>query len=1846
MKNTKKSSMRKLYSLLVVILLTLTPIYSAFATDLSSYNFSSSGGISLSVDLPDYASSDSFRFNGTTVPGAIVEVYVNGVSFHNDIADSEGVFLFSRVLLDDSVVNNVTVIATNDGLSNAVSKLIKVDDINPEFVSKTNLPSSHYESSIDFKFNLSEPCDVYVEIESEDEVNDYVIGTNISGDTYSISLEDGINYVEIKAIDVAGNELIYTKTINVDTIPPDILETNLDAVSPTYSRDVTIRGIVSEPATVRITINGDKNSNYQCSDGKDNDNDGKVDYPNDLGCNSPDDMVEEQASYNYDCSDGIDNDGDGSIDFPYDLGCDNPQDNNEVDYNGSETQCSDGVDNDNDGLIDFNPNGGGDWGCSGLGDENEGDDPDLGKVYTVSTDNDGEFSKEITLPISIMSNFNGAPSVAVKPNAGETSLDFATAGEDNSIELVAIDSAGLRSTEVTGNIEYTTCNSGDSDFIIVQKDIYPTSLIPDHIFQGLAQVSFSLELDYLGMDSSGVQINGISFSTRDLSEEDEEEWDLNLFDPGQCIASPSSSNYNWYVSCNLKRYPADAYRNITKAYDDFKEQETAKLPVDLMVNYQVTEIYVDSSGQRSERTVTKTQKVCYDLEYLLDIRLDPDDLPRGLLNKTVQLMDKTIELIDQILPLVTQAKWAVAVGCFGMMVIDYFSSLGSTASCLGIEKVIPQIDMAIKGSPDYSLSSNDKYEVFKEALTKELGDESDNLDSCISVREQMFQKEDTRNWLCDRIFCPAVPSAQKYQNEEKSDDLSPCSSSFILKTEGENKLRKVVSASFEGEEESMCENDYVNQWEPACPGIDPLKDSWELEGGSGETSAAGALIKGLANCQFGGNNANANSTLYQSNGHGIVRERNEGQDGFKLANIKSQTEIDKDKKLGKTSSTYTERTVQGLEKDDDGFDSSPYLGSNGECAIAKPSIMDSDKFDDYFNEDPSSVFVSSSKAGETDEELLEEGEYLSVYELEDSSNIPDGYKVDGVDEYYADKNGQFYYRDSDGVVRTTKTMFIKSQASNDGKSISYGSYLADPGNASANANCFDNEVIGQYKNDQILVDPTSSVINSIRCVCLPAIEGYLTSIRNIASLIKNCFESVLVTGEYATGMCKAVFTQYLCDFVFDLLGCVVDTFGGDGQIEGMQEGAGIKGLFTDLKDAGERIKKSTSKRYGDSASFQTLFNERQIIHSLCLAAFGYDWKPDLMSAMSTQSGAIGINSTGMIAPATRRFMSSNPTDGSVNFMYHIGYFLSAGGPVNWRLELICSSSYDCDPNNFENGKCDCAQTNIDTSSVGADRVLNNPYNQNTAIAGSGVYSNDRTRQVDGGVLQGGETVGGGGNPYTTSVGTTGNGDLYIQLNDPVRYDKVRLCYYATTENGKSGCVGPVSISQEGGKSPFTCTFSLALGKYTCGYYSDGSGTVYINDIREIRNGQVSNDDIGESPYGWGDVISYQVGYSLISPNDENALQGIAYNNDFEDTDKFLRARFTDENGKILLSDFNSVELDSTGTIYFPQDSGLTPRKLVGEGETSFDIIGSSSEDVHTGKISGTEFTANNLEVNVLQDLGVKGSGSNDNLLIFYSDGKDKMKFAAQPVSSISAQVGDTYQLGTDAVARYVIENKNVDTIFKDVNNFNPSADEFTIDSLGTRFELRSDISGATKTNLFITYFEMRASSSETLEERCDEANEGVLDWNVKFTLYENTNEGGTRLVKSNKGDTEKTVPLKISCNERYSGETNSRSCTKFRELGASECMCGNELYKPGSSTTSKYCYPDKGGTVSSLHTKLPTCGTDQDHLLKASDYGGDSNVRCGYNSGSCVIPKEGIIHGCGENQFVDVDSCLCESVVK
>jgi hypothetical protein len=87
-----------------------------------------------------------------------------------------------------------------------------------------------------------------------------------------------------------------------------------------------------------------------CSDGLDNDGDGKVDL-DDVGCDDAADVSERTSLQP--CDDGRDNDGDYGVDVNGDPGCaQSPS------YVREDPACSNGIDDDGDGKIDWDGAGG------------------------------------------------------------------------------------------------------------------------------------------------------------------------------------------------------------------------------------------------------------------------------------------------------------------------------------------------------------------------------------------------------------------------------------------------------------------------------------------------------------------------------------------------------------------------------------------------------------------------------------------------------------------------------------------------------------------------------------------------------------------------------------------------------------------------------------------------------------------------------------------------------------------------------------------------------------------------------------------------------------------------------------------------------------------------------------------------------------------------------------------------------------------------------------------------------------------------------------------------------------------------------------------------------------------------------------------------------------------------------------------------------------------------------------------------------------------------------------------------------------------------------------------------
>ncbi|MBI2597746.1 MAG: hypothetical protein HYW50_00960 [Candidatus Diapherotrites archaeon] len=135
----------------------------------------------------------------------------------------------------------------------------------------------------------------------------------------------------------------------------------------------------------------------ECSDGLDNDGDGRVDFDGldtngdgapdierDPGCTSASDDFEGGTERpgterrDAECDDGLDNDRDAKTDFPNDSCCLSGDWDDEASCTENLTECSNGMDDDDDGKIDF----GQDSGCRSAADNSEGN-KSLGKTFPI-----------------------------------------------------------------------------------------------------------------------------------------------------------------------------------------------------------------------------------------------------------------------------------------------------------------------------------------------------------------------------------------------------------------------------------------------------------------------------------------------------------------------------------------------------------------------------------------------------------------------------------------------------------------------------------------------------------------------------------------------------------------------------------------------------------------------------------------------------------------------------------------------------------------------------------------------------------------------------------------------------------------------------------------------------------------------------------------------------------------------------------------------------------------------------------------------------------------------------------------------------------------------------------------------------------------------------------------------------------------------------------------------------------------------------------------------------------------------------------------------------------------------
>ncbi len=921
----------------------------------------------------------------------------------------------------------------------------------------------------------------------------------------------------------------------------------------------------------------------------------------------------------------------------------------------------------------------------------------------------------------------------------------------NPVKIVAIDNYGRNST-AEGTIIYTLCGYGH-DWDVRTTKVTPEVIIPEHLIMGIAQFSFSANLSYLGnaesnkvIITSPPQITRYDLSQADMEDEKgiifKEKYYQELFNSATPFCNEDNDVCYFVVNLNSWPYTREELQNVT----------FIKIPLRMDIYYE----YEDINGN----IIDNSQRNCWDIEIMVDKEIPLDKIPKNLLNKSINFLNKSIDLIDTIRKPIETVKKYTFVACIGSWAVHFFKSISVEFSCVGVKgDAIPAL---IRG---------------EETCTTQNMDDEGNLldcDACLQNLKELREIEKTRNWICDRIFCPSVPTLD-YHKQTYEDSVTK-----VNLCKGVEGMEGIL-------DEEDCEEEYKRAWDSAFL----MLDEWERATAEENETTEGffdMISEGLQFCK----RANEQTTQAITVGSGskqeiyIITEKGDiimASEWAKLEDVKEEKQ-GVEVQEGQEQIYYTYDTGQPLKVDEKGYfiyNGSPnnfYQNNKEDHIYVCPD-------DNFCNDGNKDITMISGK-----ELYINEKGEIQIWE-------------DGTDEKYEsskikDNNYNTLYKDNKGNIN----IYSENTRESDIKRL-------PPIVQSAR---------GIEGENNYILDPTSDIIRSVQAVCLPAVSGWLNLWKQILTAVKQCFESIMITGQGSTGVCKAVLTTYVCDIIYDAIRCTTDSFAlGAGQ----KATGGLVGFAQKISTASKGVSDSVSSRYGQTGMFDVMFNQRKLIHSSCLWAFTGDWGQfDLDTMLSAEVGMPNLGSQGLLYPTTRRFIGSNPLEyGRTTYVYHIGAGIIAGSDLNYKVYLKCSNDNSC-----LEGRCDCFYKGQEE-----------------------IYS------VNAGSLKAGEIY---------------NQEYYVQQPDhSIRYDKAVIEWSWTDNNGQRQTETIVKDLQEKGEgTPVECKLDPTSGEFRCAYIIGKYGDARIVDVLP------SNEkNLNREPYSIGETINFDITVHVESPDPSNPI---------------------------------------------------------------------------------------------------------------------------------------------------------------------------------------------------------------------------------------------------------------------------------------------------------------------------------------------------------------------------------------
>ncbi|MEE9525326.1 MAG: hypothetical protein V3V78_01840, partial [Candidatus Woesearchaeota archaeon] len=353
----------------------------------------------------------------------------------------------------------------------------------------------------------------------------------------------------------------------------------------------------------------------------------------------------------------------------------------------------------------------------------------------------------------------------------------------------------------------------------------------------------------------------------------------------------------------------------------------------------------------------------------------------------------------------------------------------------------------------------------------------------------------------------------------------------------------------------------------------------------------------------------------------------------------------------------------------------------------------------------------------------------------------------------------------------------------------------------------------------------SDTVPAFQCVCTTQIRNRLVLLRNVLEGIYNCLNQIRVTGETTAGICKELFTQYICDWTYRLIttfmkGCTPWKGTGKDSSIGDALQAGTQAIYGGISEA-------TNDLMGDydSAAMRDFLGvgEGAIARKICLGSLTGDWGWDLEGFMDA-AYSTPFATSARAFPADREYLTWNPDNSLSTYEYRTAWMLAPGCEIeSYTVSLACITDHELF--NYDGASCEQLSNNPNAALAGCDCITASGSKIDQGKAGPSKIIHT-SRSISQGVFE--------------------DGNVHVIDEHLYRYDNVKITLYLANEADSEKCIPEENrlgaragvfyspISDATTQDILACRWDVISGEFRCdqgGLLWEQRGRAYFSNIR-------------------------------------------------------------------------------------------------------------------------------------------------------------------------------------------------------------------------------------------------------------------------------------------------------------------------------------------------------------------------------------------------------------------------------